>query len=78
MRCPPILLRKNSNKRTYRQHLYIFLTMRKTCLPWKHSEQLLLKNFHSFRVDWRKMKWTTCGEFKSGVEWIIDQCPRFV
>lgn len=28
MRCPPILLRKNSNKRTYRQHLYIFLTMR--------------------------------------------------
>lgn len=28
MRCPPILLRKNSNKRAYRQHLYIFLTMR--------------------------------------------------
>lgn len=29
MRCSPILFCKNCNKRAYRQHLYIFLTMRK-------------------------------------------------
>lgn len=29
MRCSPILFCKNCNKRAYRQHVYIFLTMRK-------------------------------------------------